>query len=160
MRIAAFLFALSVVTASVLPLTSTVHHASPGASLSTHSNTDGSAAQSMGDGFRMMRRADILVLPVELTVANRAELASLRDRVAQAEVNMTRLDVSDPAAREQMSRQLHLMQALLRYADRQDTDRGKSPIALQVQRRLNGIEGQVMCEACHGGPARMNGVGD
>jgi uncharacterized membrane protein YccC len=155
MRIAAFLFALSLVTASVLPLTSTVRHASPGASLSTPSSNDGSAAQSMGDGVRMLRRADILVSPVELTVAHRAELASLHDRVAQAEVDFTRLDVSDPAAREQMSRELHLMQALLHYAERQDTDRGKSPVALQVQRRLNGIEGQVMCEACHSGPARV-----
>jgi hypothetical protein len=160
MRIPAFLFALSLVTASVLPQSSQVRPVSPRAHLSVPSTEHGSATQSSGDGVRMLRRADILVLPVELIVANRAELGSLRERVAQAELDITRLDLSDPATREQLSRQLQLIRALLNYADRQDTDNGKSLVALQVQRHLNRIEGQVMCEACHGGPARMNGVGE
>ncbi|MGC2196260.1 MAG: hypothetical protein WA628_16435 [Terriglobales bacterium] len=157
MRTAAFLFALSLGTASVLPQASLVQHASPPAQPPMHFN-DGRAAQNSGDGVQMLRRADILVVPVELTVANRAELASLRDRVAQAEMDMTKLDPWDPAAREQLSRQRQLMRALLSYAERQDTDKGKSLMALQVQRHLNRIEGQIMCEACHGGPARMNGT--
>jgi hypothetical protein len=72
---------------------------------------------------------------------------------------MTRLDRSDPAVREQLSRQLQIMRALLNYAERQDTDQG-SLVALQVQRHLNKIEGQVMCEACHSGPVRMNTPGE
>ena len=71
---------------------------------------------------------------------------------------MTNLEVSDLAVREQLSRQRQLMRALLSYAERQDTDKGKSLVAVQVQRHLNRIEGQVMCEACHGGPARLSGI--
>jgi hypothetical protein len=158
MRIADFLLALSLVSASVLlvPQGSRVRPDPPPAHLSTLSNDGGSAAQTSSDGVRMLRRADIIVTPVEVAVANRAELASLRDRVAEAEVDMTRLDRSDPAVREQLSRQLQIMRALLNYAERQDTDQGKGLVALQVQRHLNKIEGQVMCEACHSGPVRMN----
>jgi len=159
MRIAAFLFALSLITASVLPQNSPLRHASPPAHPPLLSNDGGSAAQNSSDGVRMLRRADILVVPVELSVASRAELASLRARVAQAEVDMTRLDLSDPAVREQLSRQRQLMRALLSYAEQQNTDNGKSLVALQVQRHLNSIEGHVMCEACHSVPIRMTGLG-
>jgi len=162
MRIADFLCALSLVSASVLVLPQglTVRPNSPPAHLSTLSGEDGRAAQTSSDGVQMLRRADIIVLPVELVVANRAELASLRDRVAHAEVDMTRLDLSDPAVREQLSRQLQLMRALLNYAERRDTDQGKGLVALQVQRHLNQIEGLVMCEACHSLPVRMNTNGE
>jgi hypothetical protein len=126
----------------------------PAAQLSAVSNDGGSIAQT-GDGVLMLRRADIVVIPMELAVTNKAELASLRDRVAEAEVDLTRLDLPDPALREQLSRQLQLTRALLNYAERQETDQGKGLVVLQVQRHLNKIEGQAMCEACHSGPARM-----
>jgi hypothetical protein len=162
MRTAYFLFALSLVSASVLllPQGLPVRPDPPPAHLSALSNDGGSAAQTSSDGVRMLRRADIVVIPVEVAVANRAELASLRDRVAEAEVGMTRLYRSDPAVREQLSRQLQIMRALLNYAERQDTDQGKGLVAVQVQRHLNKIEGQVMCEACHSGPARTNTTGE
>jgi hypothetical protein len=73
----------------------------------------------------------------------------LRTRIAEAELDASRLAPSDPAVREQLSRQLQLMKALLSFAERQDSDQGKSPTALQVQQHLNQIEGQRMCEACH-----------
>jgi len=161
MRIADFLLALSLVSASVLLLPQSLPvRPAPAPALSTLSNDGGSVAQMSSDGVRMSRRADIVVIPVEVTVANRAELASLRDRVAEAEVDMIRLDRSDPADREQLSRQLQIMRALLHYAERQDTDQGKGLVALQVQQHLNKIEGQVMCEACHSGPARTNTTGE
>ncbi len=162
MRITYFLFALSLVSASVLllPQGLPVRPDPPPAHLSALSDDGGGAAQMSSDGVRMLRRADIVVLPVEVAVANRAELASLRDRVAEAEVDIARLDRSDPAVREQLSRQLQTMRALLHYAERQDTDQGKGLVALQVQRHLNKIEGQVMCEACHSGPVHMNTPGE
>jgi len=52
------------------------------------------------------------------------------------------------------------MRALLSYAGQQNTDNGKSLVALQVQRHLNRIEGQVMCEACHSGLVRMTEIGE
>ena len=108
----------------------------------------------------MLRQAEIRVLPTDLAAANRAELASLRDRVAQAEINATRLEVSDPAVREQLARQLQLAKALLSYAERQDSEEGKSPVILQVEHRLNRIEGRMMCEACHGGFFNSREIGE
>jgi hypothetical protein len=162
MRMADFFLVLSLVSSSVLflPQGLPVRPDPPPAHLSTLSNDGGSAPQTSSHGVRMLRRADIVVLPVEVAVANKAELASLRDRVAEADVDITRLDRSDPAVREQLSRQRQLMRALLNYAERQDTDKGKGLVALQVQGHLNEIEGQRMCEACHSGSARMNTPGE
>jgi hypothetical protein len=150
MRIATFLLALSL--AVVLALA----QASPPAQPPVVSQTAVQLAQlgpdSPGSGgtVRMWRRAEIRVVPLDLVAADRAELESLRSRVAEAEVDSRRLEVSDPAVREQLSRQIQLMKGLLSYAERQDSDRGKSASALEVQRHLNQIEGQTMCEACHG----------
>jgi len=69
MRIAAFLFALSLVTASVLPQTSPLRLASPPAQPPLPSDDGGSAAQNSSAGLRMLRRTEILVPPVELSVA-------------------------------------------------------------------------------------------
>ena len=150
MRMAAFLFALSLFTGSFLLRGPSAQHASPPPN-SFHFERD-NASQASGDGVRMLRRAEIVVLPADLAAANRAELASLRDRVSQAEVNLSRLEPSDPALREQLFRQIQLTKALLSFAQRQNSNLGKSRAALQVEHHLNEIEGRVMCEACHGGP--------
>jgi hypothetical protein len=104
-----------------------------------------------GDGERMWTRAQIRVMPLDLLMANRVELESLRSRAARSELDASRLSTSNPAVREQLSRQIELLRALLDYADRQDSDNRKSPVAIEVQRHLNGIEGRVNCEACHTG---------
>lgn len=59
-----------------------------------------SDSQRSSDCVRMSRTAEILVPPAGLATANRAELASLRDRVAQAESASQRLDVPDLAVCE------------------------------------------------------------
>jgi hypothetical protein len=52
------------------------------------------------------------------------------------------------------------MDQLLDFAELQESDRGKSPAALEVQHHLNQIEGQFMCEACHADTsARLSGNG-
>lgn len=101
----------------------------------------------------MSRTAEILVLPADLATATRAELASLRDRVAQAESASPRLDVPDLAVCEHISRQGQLLRALLRYEEMRDADAGNSPVALEVQRHLNKIEGRadVKCAMASGG---------
>jgi hypothetical protein len=38
---------------------------------------------------------------------------------------------------------------LLNFAQRQETNAGKGPTVLEVQRHLNEIQGKAMCEACH-----------
>jgi hypothetical protein len=159
MRITTFLFALSLVTGLVLAETSSVWQPSAVAGAPVQLSQRASDSQNIGDGVRMWRRAEIRVMPLDLVAADRAELQSLRARIAEAEVDATRLSSSDPAVREQLSRQLQLMKALLSYAERQDSDQGKSPAALEVQQHLNRIEGQTMCEACHNRiVARRDGV--
>jgi hypothetical protein len=99
----------------------------------------------------MWRRAQIRVVPLEQVASQKSELASLRSRVSQAERESQRLSPSDAAVREQLAQQAQLIRDLLGYAERQDSDQGKSPTAVEVQTQLNRIEGQVMCEACHSG---------
>ena len=107
------------------------------------------APDSRGDSVRMWSRAEIRVVPLDVVAANRVELQSLRDRQAWIEAETRKLEVSDPAVREQISRQLELIRAVLAFADRQDSNYGKGSYAIEVQRRLNQIEGRMMCDACH-----------
>lgn len=107
----------------------------------------------------MWRRAEIQVLPLDMAAANRAELESLRRRVASVEAESVAGNVYliDPAVRERLAQQLQLIRALLSYAERRESDEGKSQVALQVQRHLNRIEGKMACEACH--PSLVSRVG-
>ena len=149
MRIATFLFALFLVTGLLLAETSSLWQSSVLPEPALQVLQKQVQVQGNGDGVRMWRRAEIRVTPLDLAAADRAELQSLRNRIAEADVDAARLAPVDPALREQLSRQSQLMRAVLNLAERQASDQGKSPAALQVQRHLNAIEGQRMCEACH-----------
>lgn len=100
------------------------------------------------DSSRMWSRAEIRVIPLERVTANRARLQSLRQRVAQAEVDSIGLGLSDPTLRR---RHVDLLKELLRFAEQQESDQAENPTAMEVQRQLNQIEGRAMCEACHRG---------
>lgn len=147
MRIVTFLCALFVVTVVVLVAeTSPYQHSTP-MPVAQIQSRDFSA----GDGTRMWRRAEIEVVPLDVAAANRAELESLRRRVAQVEAEAAAgaVYLADPAVRERLTLQLQLIRALLSYAERRESDYGKSQIAMQVQHHLNRIEGRMACEACH-----------
>jgi hypothetical protein len=148
MRTASFLFALCLVAVLALAQISSInkHSAVPRAETRVSQRSPDSRGL---DRVRMWSRAEIRVVPLDLVAANRVELQSLRERQARLESDSRKLELSDPAAGEQISRQLQLIRAALAYADRQDSDYGKSPSAVEVQRHLNRIEGQTMCEACH-----------
>ncbi len=105
--------------------------------------------QRGGDVVRMWKRAEIRVIPMDVAAADRAELQALRERVARAESDIAKLGNSNFTVQQQFSRDLQLMESLLRYAERQDSDRGKSPTAIAVEKNLNHLQGQMMCEACH-----------
>ena len=108
----------------------------------------------------MWRRAEIRVTPLEQVERNRAALESLRDRVAQAERESSSFWLVDPNVRQQLSSQVQPMRHLLTFAEQQQSNQGKGPNALAVERRLNQLEGQTMCEACHSGiVARNHGSG-
>lgn len=147
MRIATFLFALSLAAALLLADTASLKP-SPALHRAAVPVVQRNSIPA-GDGVRMLRRADIRVFPLDVVVANRAELESFRDRVARAKADSAGLYLSDPAVRQQLARQIQLMDAMLSYAERLNSDVGKNATALEVQRNLNHIEGQMMCEACH-----------
>jgi hypothetical protein len=108
----------------------------------------------------MWRRAEIRVTPLEQVDRNRAAFESLRNRVAQAERESTSFWLVDSNVRQQLSSQVQLMRELLRFAEQQQSNRGKGPTALAVERRLNQLQGQTMCETCHSGIVAHNyGVG-
>jgi len=159
MRLLSFLFALCFVAILALAEVLSPHQSPATSPAPARPAQDATQTWSGNDSTRMWRRAEIRVMPLDLLAANRAELQSLRERVAQAESDSNRLGSPDQAVREQLSRQFELMRALLRFAQRQESDAGKSATAIEVQRHLNRIEGQMMCEACHSGiVARTNGV--
>jgi hypothetical protein len=148
MRSVAFLLAICVVVPLVLAQTlsspAPIDRSIPGA-------TQMIPAHQTGIGERMWRRAEIRVVPLDLYLANKVELDSLRLRVDQTQADLARLEPPDPAARELLYRQQQLLKGLLNLAARQESNAGKGPAALDVQRHLNEIEGKVMCEACHTG---------
>ena len=148
MRSTAFLLALCVVGALMLAQTlsnpAVMDRATPGSNQMLQ-------AHQTGIGERMWRRAEIRVVPLDLYLANKVELDSLRARVEQAQADAARMEPPDPAARELLYRQQQLLKALLNLAGRQESNAGKGPAVLDVQRHLNEIEGKTQCEACHTG---------
>jgi hypothetical protein len=160
MRLPAFLFALCL--AAMVAFGAAVSSQQPrnAPQAIAPSREDLTAVQSNYDSSRMWRRAEIRVTPLEQVDRNRAALESLRNRVAQAERESTSLWLLDFNARQQLSSQVQLMRELLRFAEQQQSNQGKSPTALAVERRLNQLQGQTMCEACHAGiVARNHGGG-
>jgi len=109
------------------------------------------AQSAYGPAGSMWRLAEVRVVPLDVAAAQTKELASLRARVELAKLEYAKLNPSDAAVRTQLTRQMELMDALLGWAERQNSDAGKSPTAIQVQQHLNNIEGKVQCESCHGG---------
>ena len=148
MRIATFLLLLCL--AGVLVLAQALSDVSPTGPATPAANPM-MPSHSTAAGERMWRRAEIRVVPLDLYLANRVELDSLRTRVEQAQADVNRMEPPDPAARELLYRQQQLLKALVNLAGRQESNNGKGPTVLEVQRHLNEIEGKVQCEACHSG---------
>lgn len=160
MRLPAFLFALCL--AAIVAFGAAVSPQKPtnGRLAIAPSRDPVTAVRSNYDSSRMWRRAEIRVTPLERVDRNRAVLESLRDRVAQAERESANIWLLDSNVRQQLSSQLQTMRDLLTLAEQQQSNQGKSPNALAVERRLNQLEGQTMCEACHSGiVARNHGGG-
>ncbi|HXZ34248.1 MAG TPA: hypothetical protein VEH30_18390 [Terriglobales bacterium] len=154
MRLPAFLFALCLVALLGLGLSAQQESYVP----PVNDRPTPGATDSWGgyNGSRMWRRAEIRVVPLDELDLEKAELQSLRDRVARAEAEDTGYWFSDPSVRKQLSDQLQLMKDLLKLAEQQQANKAKSPTAAEVERRLNQIQGQTMCEACHSGIVASN----
>lgn len=156
MRLLAFLF--TVCLALMVAFAATVSSRQPGniPEMNASPRQDVMSIQSNDDVSRMWRRTEIRVIPLEQAERNRAALESLRARVAQAERENESLWLVDSNVRQQLSLQAELMRDLLQLAEQQQSNHGKSPNALAVERRLNQIQGQTMCEACHSGIVARN----
>jgi len=102
-----------------------------------------------GDTLRMWKRVQIKVIPLAVAAADNTELEALRGRVMQMEFDAAKLGTTNPAVREQLSRQLRLTRTLLNFIERQQSEHGKSRTVLEVESNLNHLQGQMMCEACH-----------
>jgi hypothetical protein len=157
MRLPAFLFALCLVAILAVGASLPSQQSSnvpPATARPTPSVTD---LWGGYNGSRMWRRAEIRVVPLDQVDLNKSELQSLRERVARAEAQSTGFWFADPALRKQLSEELQLMKELLKFAEQQQASSAKSPTAIEVERRLNQIQGQTMCEACHSGIVARNG---
>jgi hypothetical protein len=146
MRTATFLFALLCVAVLVLADTTLFRQPSTAAPVTVVSRQQDQS--SFGDSVRMWRRAEVQVVPLDLAIANRAELESLRRRAVKIEAEAVALN-NPREARDQLDRRSQLIRALISLAERQGSDQGKSATAIAVQRHLNHIEGRIMCESCH-----------
>ena len=155
MRLPAFLFALCLAAMFAFGAAVSSRQAKNYSTADVPSRYD-TTASSMDDSSRMWRRAEIRVTPLEQVERNRTALESLHNRVVQAERESSGLWLVDPDVRQQLSSQVQLMRELFTFAEQQQSNRGKSPNALAVQRRLNQLEGQTMCEACHSGIVAQN----
>lgn len=151
MRLPAFLLALSLLAALAFAASLTQRQ--------TPSPAEHHHPTLVNDNYnnsRMWIRAEIRVTPLEQADLNRARLEALRKRVSTAEADSAGLWFSDPTPRKQFLADLELMKELLAFAEEQQANRHKSPTAIQVEHRLNQIQGQMMCEACHSGIVAQN----
>jgi hypothetical protein len=154
MRLPAFLFASCLV--AILAFGLSFQQTSNVPAANVHSSPAVTDVWNGYNGSRMWRRAEIRVVSLDQADLSKAELQSLRDRVAKAQAEGTGYWFSDPALRKQLSDHLQLMRDLLKFAEQQQSNRTKSPTAVEVERRLNQIQGQDMCEACHSGIVARN----
>jgi len=152
MRLSSFLLALCLLAGLLLSASLYSRQSSAAGQISARpDHTVQDATGSGYEGGRMWRRAQIRVVPLEQVDVNRSELTSLRDRVARMQSDSSALWFVDPAVRKQLWQQQQLMRELLRFAEQQESNQGKSPTAMEVERHLNQIEGHTECDACHAG---------
>lgn len=105
----------------------------------------------------MTKRAEIRVIPMLAYAQGQAELAEMREVVR--ELRAYREGVRPTVT---LQRQWELEDRLAALAERHvaryTSDDNKSETALLVQSRLNQMEGNYMCGACHG-PGMRRGMG-
>lgn len=112
-------------------------------------------AQSPGRPFddapgpRMTRRAAIRVVPVERLQQEQAQRHQLLDLLHTMALTRRYIRSSDPVVQQQLDLESRLEDAIRTHLDDDLSDEGKNGIALSVQRKLNAMEGQSDCGACH-----------
>ncbi len=112
-------------------------------------------------GKPMTKRAEIRVVPMARVEQEKQETAKLRQLVADIEASAAAIKSKDPAVQKNLELQSVLAKSLQQHLDAYNSDAGKSETALSVEKKLNAMEGQRMCGACHGhgGMGMMGGMG-
>jgi Tfp pilus assembly protein PilO len=102
----------------------------------------------------MAKRAEIRVIPMAQFNEDKAAIEKMTALMAQLRQNRDAIRKPDAAVERQLALEAELLGLLAPHVKRASSDEGKSPTALAVQAKLNAMEGQRMCGACHG----MGGV--
>lgn len=101
-------------------------------------------------GATMTKRAEIRVVPMARVEQEKQEAAALRRLLAELEASAAAMKTKDRAWQKHLALQAELAKAVQQHLDAYNSDEGKSETALEVQKKLNAMEGQRMCGACHG----------
>jgi hypothetical protein len=101
-------------------------------------------------GPRMTRHAAIRVIPSERVRQEQLQRQQILELVHTMLLTRTHISTSDPIIRQQLELEERLAEAVRVHLDDDLSDTGKNGIAMSVQSKLNAMEGQSNCDACHG----------
>jgi hypothetical protein len=101
-------------------------------------------------GPRMTRHAVIRVLPSERLRQEQVQREQILELVHTMLLTRTHISTSDPVIRQQLELEERLAEAVRVHLDDDFSDAGKNGIAMSVETKLNAMEGQYNCGACHG----------
>ncbi len=101
-------------------------------------------------GPRMSRRAAIRVIPMERLQQEQAQRQQVLDLLQTMALTRRHINSSDQVMRQQLDLESRLEEAIRTHLDDDLSDAGKNGIAVSVQRKLNAMEGESNCSACHG----------
>lgn len=110
-------------------------------------------------GATMTKRAEIRVIPTAQFKEDQAAIERMNLLLTQLRENQKAIAKADAATRKQLQMETELADLLDAHLKRLASDEGKSETALAVQKKLNAMEGKMMCGACHGmgGPPMQAG---
>lgn len=97
------------------------------------------------------KRAEIIVVPQAAYERDRIEVARMQVLLGELQLTAPRVSAPDRATQHYVELTAELTQLVSAHLDRLLTTKGRSQTALTVQTRLNRMEGNAMCGACHGG---------
>lgn len=114
----------------------------------TQSNSEESGphcARMMGMKMPASKLAEIRVYPMQQFNQDQADIARLRQIVSELRGKKESVGSKRRAELEE-----ELFRVLDTHLERITSEKGKSETAVQVQTKLNRMEGKMMCGACHG----------
>jgi len=108
-------------------------------------------------GTTMTKRAEIRVIPMAQVAEEQAAIEKMASLLTQLRDNRKAIKNNDTAMPKQLQLEADLIDTLDSHLKRATSDEGKSETAISVQKKLNAMEGKMMCGACHGMGGQMQG---